>query len=85
LAARELGVSTTVVRRLIDEGYLSVRRIPGAWPKVPAREVRALAAAATRPAAGAVRESRPGPLERPATGPEAAGPDDPPGAGSDAS
>jgi excisionase family DNA binding protein len=50
LAARQLAVSVTTVRRLTRDGTLSYRRIPGAWPRVRADEVDALAARSTRPA-----------------------------------
>lgn len=48
-AAGRLGVSRTVVRRLIADGRLTTRRI-GYWPRVRADEVDALAEAATVPA-----------------------------------
>jgi excisionase family DNA binding protein len=50
IAARRLGVSVVTVRRLVSRGRLSVRIVPGSWPKVPAGEVKALAAASTREA-----------------------------------
>jgi excisionase family DNA binding protein len=52
LAARRLAVSVTTVRRLTLDGTLSYRRIPGAWRRVRADEIDALARASTRPAAG---------------------------------
>jgi excisionase family DNA binding protein len=48
-AARRLGCSRTVVRRLVDEGRLTVRRV-GCWARVPAHEVDALAESCTTPA-----------------------------------
>jgi excisionase family DNA binding protein len=48
-AARRLGVSRTVVRRLIDDRKLTVRRI-GYWPRVPAHELAALEDSSTTPA-----------------------------------
>jgi excisionase family DNA binding protein len=50
VAARQLGVSVNTVRRLAREGRLTVRTVPGSWPKVLADEIDALAAASTRPA-----------------------------------
>jgi excisionase family DNA binding protein len=52
LAARRLAVSVATVRRLARDGARSHRRVPGAWPRVRADEVDALARASTRPAAG---------------------------------
>jgi excisionase family DNA binding protein len=48
-AAARLGVSRTVVRRLIAERRLTVRTV-GYWPRVVAAEVDALAEASTTPA-----------------------------------
>jgi excisionase family DNA binding protein len=45
LAARRLCVSVATVRRLIEEGRLSCRLVPGSWPKVRADQVDVLAAA----------------------------------------
>jgi excisionase family DNA binding protein len=50
LAARRLAVSVATVRKLIADGTLTVRHVPGSWPKVPAEEVDRLAAASTREA-----------------------------------
>jgi excisionase family DNA binding protein len=48
-AAARLGVSRTVIRRLVAERRLTVRTI-GCWPRVLAAEVDALAEASTTPA-----------------------------------
>jgi excisionase family DNA binding protein len=50
-ASRRLGVSPHTVRRLISEGRLTERHVPGAWPRVRADEVDELARRSTRPAA----------------------------------
>jgi excisionase family DNA binding protein len=49
-AARRLETSGPVVRRLIDRGQLSVRRLPGCHPRVAATELAQLIAQNTRPA-----------------------------------
>ncbi len=54
-SAKLLGVSFTSVRRLIRDGHLSVREIPGSFPKVPLDEVMALCAASTRRATASAK------------------------------
>ena len=49
-AARTIEASTPVVRRLIDSGQLTVRRLPGCHPRVAAAELARLLEASTRPA-----------------------------------
>jgi excisionase family DNA binding protein len=49
-AARRLGTSGTVVRRLIKREQLSVRAIPGTHPRVPSTELSRLVARHTHPA-----------------------------------
>ena len=48
-AARVLGVSRSVVRKLIRDRRLTVRKV-GSWNRIPAHEVERLAEASTRPA-----------------------------------
>jgi excisionase family DNA binding protein len=56
-AARILGVSLNVVRRLIDDRHLTGRRPPGGIWKVPVSEVEALAEKCTKPAVRAGGEA----------------------------
>lgn len=47
-AARRIEASGPVVRRLIDSGQLTVRRLPGCHPRVAAAELNRLIVASTR-------------------------------------
>ena len=49
-AAREMGVSVSVVRRLMAERSMTVRQIPGSRPLVRLAEAREIAQRFTRPA-----------------------------------
>lgn len=49
-AARRIEASGPVVRRLIDRGELTVRRLPGGHPRVAAAELNRLIVASTHPA-----------------------------------
>jgi hypothetical protein len=48
--ARLLAVSIETMQALIESGRLSVREVPGAWPRVRLDEVLELAESCTRPA-----------------------------------
>jgi excisionase family DNA binding protein len=49
VAARRLGVSVTTMRRLAKSGRLTVREIPGSWPRVPSAEVDEILDSSTCP------------------------------------
>jgi hypothetical protein len=46
-AARRLAVSIDTIRSLIRKKRLTVRAVPGAWPRVLAHEIDALAESST--------------------------------------
>jgi excisionase family DNA binding protein len=48
-AARRLGISVGTMRRLAESGRVTVRSIPGSWPRVPASEVDEILESSTRP------------------------------------
>jgi excisionase family DNA binding protein len=52
-AARRLDCTHTVIDRLIQNGKISVRQLPGGHPRVPAAELVRLAEASTKPAGSA--------------------------------
>ncbi len=50
-ASERLGVCRDTLRQLIRDGHLTVRNVPGAWPRVRSDEIDRLAAKYTQPAA----------------------------------
>jgi hypothetical protein len=49
-AAKRMGVSPRIVRKLVETGRLSSRMIPETWPKVRLKEVDAIVLESTREA-----------------------------------
>jgi excisionase family DNA binding protein len=48
-AARRLGISVGTMRKLASTGRVTVRAIPGSWPRVPSDEVEEILESSTKP------------------------------------
>jgi excisionase family DNA binding protein len=48
-AARRLGISVGTMRKLAGSGRVTVREIPGSWPRVPVAELDEIIQSSTRP------------------------------------
>jgi predicted site-specific integrase-resolvase len=49
VAARRLGIATNTLRKLAESGRITVRALPGSWPRVPVAELDEIIQSSTRP------------------------------------